>query len=261
MSKDLKDTKTTPSEGLWFYIKGVLTWERVTGIITIIGLIISIVTILPESKSEKLKREIRQKIEIVEKNFNPEELIQEKDSSTYVALLVDFQQKILDYCVLWQTMDNPRPYIEYSYMKKNDIDSLIISEMCKIDTIDHIWDDITEIQKNILHYTDSIGVSNYPFLSISKVTLLGKYGNQRENLESDLIKKFTPKLELYKTAQGEDKERYLKAALEEIDNFRDNPDCYLVVNLSLEYWIELNKLLKVWKRDILKLENERKMKN
>ena len=66
MSKDLKDTKTTPSEGLLFYIKGVLTWERVTGIITIIGLIISIVTILPESKSEKLKREIRQKIEIVE---------------------------------------------------------------------------------------------------------------------------------------------------------------------------------------------------
>ena len=256
MGKEQEKNIEAQTKGFLYYLKKLLTWERVTGIATIITLIVAIIAIVPESETEKLKNEIRQKITIVEKDFNPEELIQESDSSTYVKYLVEFQQKVLEFCTLWQIMDNPRPYVDYSYLKKEEIDSLIAIDMRRVDRIENVWEEANQINKNILDYTSKIGTDNYPFLSLSKMTLMGKYQEQKEDLEEKTMKVFLPKLNKYANSNGKEKEEYLESALEELDVFKNSPEYYRVDNISLEYWIETNKLLKVWKRDVLKSERE-----
>lgn len=249
-----QDTEKIKTSGLLSYLKRLLTWERVTGITTIVTLVVGIIAILPNSETEELKTNIRQKILIVERDFNPEELLQENDTSIYVKLLVDFQQKVLEFCTLWQIMDNPRPYVEYTYLKREEIDSLLSMDIRRVNKMDHIWDEIKNIQKNILSYTSKINTSNYPFLSVSKMVLMDNLQMKKEDLEKKFSDEITISWNKFLAAKQNEKEKYLKEVLKEFDEFKESPDYYKVDDVSLEYWIETNKLLKVWKREILEKE-------
>lgn len=260
MTRDKNKNKESKLAGFVSFITKYLTWERITGIAAIITLVVTVIAILPKSETEKLKDSIRKKIVIVEKSFNPEELIHENDSSFYVAKLVEFEQKVLEFCTLWQIMDNPRPYVDYSYMKGSEIDSLISIDLRRVDKMDKIWDEVKHVQKEIFDYTKPFDSQEYPYLSISKMSLMDNLQMRKEVLEEKFLNNFAPKWNKYSVAKESEKKKLLKKALKEMDQFKNDPDYYKVDNLSLEYWIETNKLLKVWKREILKLEKKEKGK-
>lgn len=245
-----------PEETLFEYLRRILDVGWIQVILAILSLIICTWAIWPESKVEKVKKNIRNNIAIIERDFHPSELLKSNDSSLYVKKIAEFQQSALDYCALWQTLENEKKYKDYSELDLETVGSIVTVDFARIERVEKVGIETAKILKSICEYESELcsDVSKHTLLSVSKTNDINHYQLLKDDLErkceGDFLDKYNKYIQRSKYYQNE----FLSSALEEIDDLKNNADFYKVDNALLDFFIESNNLLMISIRYFPQLE-------
>lgn len=247
MNTNNENSTEKQSAGLFTFLKKILTWKRITGIITILSLILAIWVNWPEPEVEIVKNNIRNNIAIIERDFHPDELLKSSDSSLYVKKIAEFQRSALDYCALWQTLENEKKYKDYSDLDLETVGSIVTVDFQRIERVENVGIETVKQLKSICEYENELcsDASKCTVLSVSKANDINKYQLLKDDLErkceGDFVDKYNKYIQRSKYYQNE----FLSSALEEIDDMKNNADFYKVDNALLDFFIESNKLLMI----------------
>lgn len=225
-------------------------WDVITGIATILMLIIASLALIPTKPVDKIKNHISENIAIVEKTFNPKALIQENDSSLYISLIGKLQQNTLDYCVFWKTINESEPYSKYSDLDPSEIVAILSKEFDRSNKLNEAAFQIISSIKDILEYEIRIDSTHVTSVSQAKQADILKYVEIKNKVTSDSQQKCLVYLtEANKMSkQSKDYKKLLKKGLEALDDVKKEEDYYQMDDKILDYAIECNKLFNVSKR-------------
>ena len=242
----------------WFStLKKILTWERITGIVTILSLCVTIYILLPESEVSRLKKNISKNIEVIDTDFQPHVLLHQNDSSLFLMKMVNFQQLVVDYSCVLTTVNSYQDYTEFSYMDFEDARVTIATDLMRIKKAEKLSKECLDALNEILEYEKKLDSKYISYLSLSKKANIEEYKELKEKVSLKYLTKYTELMNKHLEAQKADAlnaDDYIGYALEEINKLVDNPDFYRYDDAVLNYLIDANKLLKISKRHFMQIE-------
>lgn len=232
------------------FFKKWFRWDVITGIATILMLILAIIGLPIVKPVDEIKNRIKKNISIVETTFNPSAIKQENESSKYLSLLADLQQSTIDYCTLWKTLNDAEPYSKYSDLPPGEIVDILSKEFNRIEQLNEaaksVMSAILEIQMFEL-LKDSSKVTS---ISHAKQNDILSYVESKGSLMNKAQKKCLVYLNKANedTNQKRNYKKNLKKGLEVLDDVKKNVDNYRMDDAIIEYAIECNKLFNISKR-------------
>ena len=225
-------------------------WDVITGVATILMLILTAIIYLPPKPVEKIRKKIRNNITVVESTFNPTAIKEENDSSKYLSLLAELQQSTIDYCILWKTLDDAEPYSKYSDYNPSEIANILSKEFNRINQLNEASSLVITAIKDIQTFEVLMDSSKVTSISHAKQNDILKFVELKNTLMTNAQKEC---IEFLMKANEESNnntayKKNLKKGLEMLDKVKDEVDYYKMDDAIIDYAIECNKLFKISKR-------------
>lgn len=246
----------------WYPIlKRILTWKRITGIVAIISLLVTIWVLLPEKRVNQLKNNIENNIEVIENEFNPQRLLHDNDSSILIKKLSDFQQLALDYCSILSTVNNYMDYTVFSDLEYEEARVNVGVDLMRMKNAKKLSEECIQALNDLIEYEKTLDPDYIAYLSISKKANIIEYRELKAKVSRKYLEKYTELMNkhLYaKSINALNTQDFIGFALKEINKMIKDADFYEYDNAVLDYLLEANKLFKISMRHFVNKEFERR---
>lgn len=224
-----------------------LTWQKAGVIITGIGVIVSIILYIlgqrvdsiPEP-IEIIKNDIKKDIEIIEKEFDPNEIA--TDDSIYK----EFQLQSIQLATLWTTIEDTKPYKEQVDKGLPSLVNILSHDFARIEKYNSNMKNIADLWAKMRDAEISKGDSLFSIFSYSKLTDINNMIPLKHYISNNYHNNCMTHLKSAHESAKNQNDIYdeIKKAMQELDNMKKDTNYYKVDKELFDLIIEVNKMYK-----------------
>lgn len=239
-SKQITKQKASSSTSLYELLKKWFTWQKVGVILTGLGIIVSIVIFLlsQESKEKEIdivKNRIFENIANIKNTFKPDEIPISLDTLYDVRLVREFQQKSLQICTLWESVERTEPYLFHFKNSLGEADFVWERNIRRENKCDSLILRIEKIVCELQAYATDNNLDTYQLVNYSLLFKFRKMMEDKSKMYIQMSKKATE--HRYRLEYEECFKLY--------DELREDPKYYVFDDTFFEFLVEANKVYEI----------------